>query len=516
MEYFIAKHGASVSGVLNGFDRVLFKGIYRMLCRAKVMIEYLWQTKVLLKDFGEHAEAMTNLLINSSLAEAKHLGRPIAYLNSPNISKEEIARDLLLKHPVDEGLICVLKCVEPCMSYSIHKNRDTKRLELQSAQRKCLHLYHYFLDPFFGFMHARLQTWFPFTMQVCINGREWLARRMDALGLAYERERNCFPWIEDFARAQKIMDRLLNTDWPETLDRIAQLVNPAASEMFGDLDYSYYWTAHQTEWATDVSFIEPAGLEIIYPQLAWGAMVAFDSKDVLRFLSRRNTCRFAGEVNSDFINRTEGIRVKHQANGNSLKMYDKGPNILRIETTINNPQDLKVFRTAQGNPDGKPKWLRMRKGVADLNRRAELSQKTNERYLDALAGLDSTKRLEHIIAPVSRPVKRRGRYARALRPWTAGDQKLLEAIQRPEFLLAGFRNRDIARLLYPDEFESLESKRRASAKVSYRLGILRTHGLIAKLPNTRRYRITDKGRQVATAVLVSKNVTIDQLTKAAA
>jgi hypothetical protein len=480
------------------------------------MMEYLWRVQVLLKNFREHAQAMTKLLIDSSLAEPKRLGRPIVYLPSSDISKEALVQELLLKHPVEQGLICVLTCVEPCKTSSVVGNRAAKKLQLQFQQRKCLHLYHYFLDPFFGLMHARIQTWFPFTIQICINGREWLARRMDAVGLPYERADNCFSWIADFARAQKIMDRLLKTDWPAALDRVARLVNPAASEMFGDLHLSYYWTAHQTEWATDVAFADPRGLKNIYPQLAWGAMVAFNSKDVLRFLGRGYNCRFSKEVNSDFKNRSEGIRIKHWANGNSIKMYDKGPNILRIETTINNPRDLKVFRTTQGDPDGKPKWRQMRKGVADLHRRAELSQSANERYLDALAQLDSSMRLEDIIAPVSRPVKRQGRHVRALRLWTAEDQKLLEAIQCPEFMLAGFRNRDIAQLLYPKEFESPQSERRASAKVSYRLGILHAHGLIAKLPNTRRYRITVKGRQVATAAIVSKNVTINQLTKAAA
>lgn len=516
MKNFITKHGANVNGVLNGFDRVLFKGSYKMLCMVQGMMAYLWQKQVLLKDFGAHAEAMTKLLMQSSLAAAESLNRPVIYLPSSNTSKEDVAGKVLLENPVAEGLVCVLKCVEPCMSYDILRNREAQKLELISKPRKCLHLYHYFVDPLFGLMHVRLQTWFPFTIQVCINGREWLARRMDAAGLAYERADNCFPWIEDFPRAQKIMDRLLKTDWPEALDRVARLANPAAAQMFGDLNLSYYWTAQQTEWATDVVFADPCDLKNIYPQFVWGAMVAFNSKDVLRFLGRGHNCRFSGEVTSDFKNRPEGIRVKHRSGGNSVKMYDKGPNILRIETTINNPGDLKVFRQKQGDPEGKPQWRQMRKGVADLHRRAELSQKTNERYLDALAGLDSSTRLEDIIAPVSKPVKRKGRYARALRLWTADDQKLLEAIQSPEFLLAGFRNRDIAQLLYPKEFEDPILKRCASAKVSYRLKILRAHGIIAKLTNTRRYRITPKGRQVATAALVSKSVTINQLTKAAA
>jgi hypothetical protein len=44
--------------------------------------------------------------------------------------------------------------------------------------RKRLHVYKYFVRPNFGFMNARIQTWFPFNVQMCLNGREWLARQL--------------------------------------------------------------------------------------------------------------------------------------------------------------------------------------------------------------------------------------------------------------------------------------------------------------------------------------------------
>ena len=91
------------------------------------------------------------------------------------------------------------------MSYEIYRDRQAQKLDLRAVQRKCLHLYHYWIDPVFGFMHARIQTWFPFTIQVCLNGREFLARQMDQAGLAYQRHENGFSWIDDFPRAQQLM-----------------------------------------------------------------------------------------------------------------------------------------------------------------------------------------------------------------------------------------------------------------------------------------------------------------------
>ena len=96
------------------------------------------------------------------MAQAQASGRPVIYLNSSHIDKEPIARDILAHDGVCSGLVCVLSSVEPCWSFDIHRNREKKKLELQLCRRKCLFLYHYQIHPVFGFLHARIQTWFPF------------------------------------------------------------------------------------------------------------------------------------------------------------------------------------------------------------------------------------------------------------------------------------------------------------------------------------------------------------------
>jgi len=92
------------------------------------------------------------------------------------------------------------------------------------ARRKCSFLYYYYMDREFGFMHVRVQTWLPFTIQVCINGREYLARRMDRAGIAYRQRDNCFTWIEDVPRAQRMMDDLERRRWPRVLNVWARRV----------------------------------------------------------------------------------------------------------------------------------------------------------------------------------------------------------------------------------------------------------------------------------------------------
>lgn len=505
-----------VIGVLSGWDRLVFRGTLRMLAFAGGMAMYLSRVGVLLKHFGDHAQAMTDQLIQASLKRAETAGRPVQYLASPSVRKDEVARRIAQADGIASGLICVLTCVEPCRSFEIYRNRQEKRLELVARHRKCKFLYHYWIDRRFGFMSARVQTWFPFSLQVCMNGREWLARRMDEKGMSYTRYDNSFPWIEDFPKAQRIFDGMLKTNWPRALDAAARQVHPAHGAMFRGLGFRYYWSAFQTEWATDTVFDSPRALAAVYPQLVRGAIAAFDSRATMRFLGHRLYQNHEGQIVSDYRHRPEGVCVKHRAVGNSIKVYDKGGSILRIETTINNPRAYRSYRPSESEPDGPKKWRFMRRGVADMHRRAEVSQAANDRYAEALASLDATTPLGELAAAVCRPVSKDGKRCRGLRPFSPEDRKLLEAISDGKYITDGFCNRDLTSRLYPAPSRNATARGRIASKVSYRLRILRAHGLIRKLPNQRRYHMTTKGRQIVTALLQAQHATLQQLNALAA
>jgi hypothetical protein len=531
VEEFLSKHASAVIGVLSGFDRLVFRGTLRMLAHRSGMMAYLWAMRVLLRDFAGHAEALTGQLKAASEELARRTARPIRYLPSSATGKEDIARDIARADGIEQGLICILTAVEPCLSYEIVRDRNTKRVDLQPRHRKCLYLYHYQVDTTFGFMHARIQTWFPFSIQICLNGREWLARSMDAARMGYIQRDNCFTWLERPERAQRLMDQQVQAAWPELLNGIARGLNPLHETMFQAFPIDYYWSTYQSEWATDILFRDPKALARLYPKLVQHGLTTFLSPDVMRFLGRNipptgNLLpQFKAEVASDVKRRAEGVRIKHRLGDNSIKMYDKANptgldpregSVLRIETTINDAADFKSFRKPEGKPEADPAWYRMRKGIADLHRRAETSQAANDRYLAALASVESTTPLGELAARLCRPVKRNGRRARALNPYATADAKLLEAISRGEFSLNGFRNRDLRLLLFTDAEASKPKQRRHAAAVSRQLALLRAHRLINKVAGTHRYHLSRQGRIIVTALIAARNVGTEQLTKLAA
>jgi len=501
MKRFVKRHESRIVGMIAGFDRILFRGTLRSICYPEGLNWFLCRQGVLLKDFGKFSLKLSRQVKAHAQAIAEQEGRPFIYVPSAKQSKEKLAQQIMERDGIKEGLICVLECVEPCPSFSVRGDYQTKRLKLVAEIRKCAHFYFYYQHPEFGFMHVRLQSWLPLSIQVCLNGREYLARQMRKAGVGFVKAENCFTQIDNLAKAQQLLDRLLSLKWKRCLDPLARRVNPWLDPKGEVVFWPYYWTIRESEFATDIMFRDRASLAEIYPALVNHAIQGMSCKDVLRFLGRRTNCRFNGEVTVNLRERLEGVRVKHWVEQNSIKMYDKVGRVLRIETTINNPEHLRIRRRTTRKGKTLARWVPMRKSIADTRRRAEISRAANERYLEALAVVGAPKPSCQLFDQVSKPVQRAGRNYRALRPISPEDSQLFQIITRGEFQFQGVRNQDLRNHLYPDLNRDPTCCRRQSSRITRSLRLLREHKLIFKVPKTNYYRLTNQGHQLMATAL---------------
>jgi hypothetical protein len=170
---FVQRHQGEVIGVLHGWDRVRLQGTLRSLYYQPVMERYVRQAGVMWTDFKKCASELTGRVRQEGEKLAAAHNRPVVYVPSSRTDKEKLARQIEERDGVKSGLIAVLSCVEPCHTWFLRGNRATKKLELRLEWGRCLHLYFYWLHEQLGFLHLRLQTWFPFLIQICLNGREW-------------------------------------------------------------------------------------------------------------------------------------------------------------------------------------------------------------------------------------------------------------------------------------------------------------------------------------------------------
>jgi hypothetical protein len=520
MKSFLQRFGSLVSGVLHGFDRLRFRGSKRLLCHPGGFFNFLWQVQVPLQDYKSYAKDTTVTLCKAIETEAKGAGL-YRYLNNGWESKEEAALHQAARDNRRQGLIAVLGCVEPCQIVQVRGNKETKKLEPRIESGKCMHYYHYYLDADYGLRYTRLQSWFPFTMHVGLNGRDWLAQQMTKAGLAYHQKDNSFTWVQDWEAAQCLLDQQLRTAWTPLLDRWANESHPVLEKLLAQ-PVPYYWSVQEGEYATDIAFRNPEDLQRLYPQLVHFATELLQSTDVLRFMGYRVTksgrprLDFADEVITTIKELVEGTCVKHRVAQNLLKMYDKFGQVLRLENLIINVRDFKVYRRREGDQSGPMEYLRLRKGVADMQRRAELGRKINERYAEALATVEDKTPLGELVQELGKPTKWKGRSVRALNPLAPADVELLEAINRGEFMLNGFRNRDLRALLFGDTPPPTpQEEKKQAAKVTRLLRLLRAHGVIAKVPKTHRYQVSAEGRRRVTALLAARHASTEKLLKAA-
>jgi len=147
-------------------------------------------------------------------------------------------------------------------------------------------------------------------IQVYVNGREWLARQLDAAGIGYRRSDNKIIAVDDPAAVAAVCERFAHTDWPPVLERQAALVNPLLPDITHTGFPGYWWVIDQCEYASDVLFTDRAALETIRGYLVSAAITALGATEVLHFLGRKPHPAFAGEVTIDSRRRAQGCRVR--------------------------------------------------------------------------------------------------------------------------------------------------------------------------------------------------------------
>ena len=507
----LEQYSDKINGLFSFFDRMIINGYFRPLLSEQMRGGALYQLGVLYKDFKSYFMNITNSIISNIENSAAELGRPVKYLSSAKSCKEDEARAFLLAKPVDDGLICVLKALETCKTAKVYGS-DSGKLQVKSTYTKCLHYYLYYLDKEYGFMFVKIQTWFPFNIQVYINGRELMKHVFDVNGITYECYDNSFTHISDVVKAQELADKFDSSKLCRHLDGFAKSINPFLDTVNKTFGQGYYWCVNQCEFATDVMFQERSFLEDIYPSLVGHAFYDFTCTDVFTFMGRKPDPRFQGEAVSDYKKRPIGCRIKFRMKSNSIKMYDKC-SVLRIETTVNDPREFKVFGTVHHHDGTESKeWKPMGKSISNLYRYAEISKACNQRFLDAMTDIVPVKSTIEEIEKICSGKKQNGKKVTGFNVWSPDVVRIMETVCDGRFIIQGFRNKDIREKILPD----VKDLKKRSSKTSRILKKLRQHGLIKKVQRSRRYHITSKGRRIMGALIELRRKDYPQLAAAKA
>ena len=505
MNIFVAKFTNVVKGIINGFDRIVFKGTILPLMRPKGAMDFCRSHEILNKDFKKWAIEQTHQVVGDAQAYAQaHCSQKSIPMLTSKVRKEDVAHERQQELQVASGLIGVWSAMESCSSYRAKFNADKTYPLLGKEWMKCKHLYFYFDHEQYGFMSVRLQTWFPYSVQIALNGREWLRRSLEGAGMDFIVQRNKFLHIEDYDRAQALLNAQLDTQWPALLNGFVSEVFPAREAIIGTR-LPYYWTLWQSEWATDFIFASPREIVPLMDSLLRHAFMTGTGPRVLRYLDRplKKDGTPRADMSHEVISRMrefhEGLCVRHWVDGNSVKCYNELNNV-RVEMTANDPGMFRAYRHAQGQSTEEPKrFLPLRQGVADIVLRAKISQDVNDRFMENLAGAQCETPVRDLIEPTVHSFTKEGRRVRAL-DLTGKDRALLQAIADPKFCISGVSNKALREKLTDKPGYGKRTEKQLSAKLSRQIRLLRDHGLLRKMPRQNKYVLTQKARQLTTAL----------------
>jgi hypothetical protein len=489
MQTIVERYRDKITGVLTCTDRLVITGTLPILSNSQSITSYLYQQKIRIFDYPKFAEPYRNQLRENAERLAKESNIKIEFIRKSNIRKETIISKKLEERGLHPGLVNILSVMEACSTYEPWHNKETGKTYLKGSQSKCLTYYFYFIDELLGLCYVRVPTWLPFRLQIYLNGHNWLASKLKESNIEYQMLDNAFIEIQNWDKANEIVRTLKVEELHERLNAFASIYCPVYKE-FNQL---YHWSVMQCEYSTDIVFKEKEDLQAIYSKLIQTAVHTVRPEHIVRFLGKKLSPLYLGELGSQYHVRIEGTCVKHVMDKTSIKMYDKFAQILRIETTSN---DISFFRHYREviHRDGSrtEKDAAMKKSIYSLTALLPIMQAANRRYLEFISAIEDDKVGKEKLEKITRKVNVDDRNYRGFNFFEKEDEKILQIIARGEFNIYGFRAKHLK--IFTDK---------SSSQISRILKRLHVHGLIKKIRNSYKYYLTELGKE---AILIGEKI----------
>jgi hypothetical protein len=502
---FNNKYQDDILGTSSCFDRVILNGSITPISYLLGLGQFLSANNILLKDFLPYAKGLAETLKENAKLIAKEEGVQYNYFNNSNTNKEKYIKSKIKERGNHPGLVAVISVLEVDNSFDIFRNKETHKLELVSRKRKCLHIYFYFIDEHLGLCHFRIQTFFPFKVQIYFNGHDKLACELDKTDIAYQKEDNCFTWISDLVKAQECADDLDVERLHDLFDEWVLKYVPVLKQLQKKWNLTYHWSPKQVEYATDILFKSQIRLESLYEQLLQYSVLSVLPEDIMSFLGKKLKGPQAGRIETSLKKTYLGYRIKHKSGSISIKMYNKSGNVLRIEITINNVSAFKVYREVQQR-DGQTvkKLANMKKSIYSLEHVVRISRAAIHRYLDFLSKIEDNSTGVKELRQLTERKTENNRNYKGFNPLNRDDSLIFQELVNGSFIINGFSNKSLKMAIS----QKLQDKNWNIGKVSRLIKRLRVFGLVRKVHKTYKYFLTEKGRLLATMAVKLRNISV--------
>jgi hypothetical protein len=403
--------------------------------------------------------------------------------------KDDLTQRFLARFTEEEGVLFVGRAQEKAGVWRTQRrhNPATGGSYAWLVRSSAFINFFYFccVDADFGPFFLKFSTYFPYTAKLCINGHEWAKRQAAKEKIAFEPLDNGFSSCDDVTRLQAICNRLGPAHIEALLRKWLKILpNPFTPED-EEAGYRYELSILQAEFSLTQMLDRPVSGRIFFERVLHDNLdigrpdqigLVFDRRIITK--GRRVTPgRFRTRVITEGV--TPSLHVDYK--NAKIKQYHKEGRALRTETTINDTRDFGLS-----------------KRLTDQNLTAlrQIGFSANRRLLGVQTISHDPIRGARAFTELTTPIiTAEGTRIPGLRFGDPRVHALLRALLIHRLLPHGFTNRELRTLLAP--LLGTTPQDITAGKMTYDLRRLRAHGLITRIPRTRRYQLTDTGLQHA-------------------
>jgi hypothetical protein len=485
-----------LKGTYDCVDRISVRGYFPMGQTSGGLLTWwnkLYPSRLLTQ---EQLRRMSGDLGRRLTAYARKHQIALHYFEVGDKSKHAKAEKLRPADPNFQGLFAIFVAKGPALVWQAKNNRAGKVVLRRPKNWPLVYHYHFhIIDKQWGHITIRMSGHPPFGLQISLNGHEWVQRQAQKQAISWVKEGNCFVGGSDLAGLNRLAQGL---DGVRGLARLAQVVDrwvysaclcfALTREQQQRSGFRYAYSCYQLEYSRNLLFKNGRQLDKVYQGLIDRTRRLLDVPRLKTIFGRKRrpfkSNKGDGRLEKIIDQSMHDLTLFKLHFGKlTLKLYDKGDRVLRVEIIVNNIEELRCGKRLEKLPGMLERLQKMVVEFLGVVQAAHLS------FLDG-------QQLDALATPSVRGTRRTAAVDLQKPRMRAVAEAVVALAAQPE----GFTSQQLARRVRQMQGRSMSAYRRRQA--AYDLRKLRGKSLVQRLPQTRRYRVRRPGIRTLAALLL--------------
>ena len=484
MNSFFEHHNDSIRWHYRCFDRILLNGLIQPFQQPERVVGFFSTYRQIYPVTRSTLREIANQFQRWVTERATKRNIPI--VEAPKGRRDEFV-DPYFRRAKPGTVAVILKAREPARIMTAIGDKVANRWHLQMAERWVVQYNFYINDRDWGRMFVRICPHFPFSARICLNQHHWLANRMRENGIQFKQCSNAFLKCAAPERLQQLADSLtprhLVTCGQKWLAHLTPFFSTREREQAGCQHRLFF---SQVEFCDNLIFRRRAALDLLGERLLDANRTIGRPDKITVIFGRKVTKHYRGKLQTEIedMNLPNPVVRSHYGNG-FIKQYVRDHLILRTEAASNNVNDYGVNKAVDNLPI-------LRKSMSAIN----------DNYLDVQQDILETFVDRGQLRKLAEPtITTAGKRIPGLKLDHPRQLALMHALVRFAHVAAG--NTFTTAEIHPAVIAALgcDPEHYTLASLRYDLSKLRAKGLVAKLPNSRRYQLLPQGYSICLVFL---------------